>query len=52
MVKIHGFIVLQEDGEVLFQKHVEEWRKLYDQGGLDIEGNLDLVNILFGIQFN
>ncbi|CAB3230488.1 unnamed protein product [Arctia plantaginis] len=43
--------VLQEDGEVLFQKHVEEWRKLYDQGGIDIEGNLDLAKIVNGIWY-
>lgn len=37
--------VLQEDGEELFEKHVEEWLKLYQQGGLEIEGNLQLVGI-------
>lgn len=36
--------VLQEDGEELFEKHVEEWLKLYQQGGLEIEGNLQLVS--------
>ncbi|XP_075992674.1 protein-glucosylgalactosylhydroxylysine glucosidase [Anticarsia gemmatalis] len=43
--------VLQEDGEELFQKHVEQWRNLYHQGGIDIEGNLELGKIVNGIWY-
>nr|XP_049691823.1 protein-glucosylgalactosylhydroxylysine glucosidase [Helicoverpa armigera] len=43
--------VLQEDGEVLFQKHVEHWEQLYQQGGMDIEGNLELAKIVNGIWY-
>lgn len=44
--KIHVCTVLQEDGEELYQKHVEEWSQLYRQGGLEVEGNLRLVSCL------
>lgn len=44
MVKLHASIVLQEDGEELYKKHVEEWQQLYQQGSMDIEGNLELVS--------
>lgn len=37
--------VLQEDGEELFEKHVEAWHQLYHQSGLDIQGNLNLVSV-------
>lgn len=47
MVKLHACIVLQEDGEKLFQKHVEQWQQLYQQGGMEIEGNLELVSGLY-----
>lgn len=43
--------VLQEDGEELYQKHIDEWKKLYYQGGLDIEGNLELAKIVNGIWY-
>lgn len=46
MVKLHTCIVLQEDGEELFQKHVQQWQKLYQQGGMEIEGNLELVSTI------
>ncbi|KAH9642784.1 hypothetical protein HF086_010437 [Spodoptera exigua] len=51
MVKLHTCIVLQEDGEVLYQKHVDQWQKLYHQGGMEIEGNLELGKIVNGIWY-
>ncbi|KAG6457335.1 hypothetical protein O3G_MSEX010241 [Manduca sexta] len=43
--------VLQEDGEKLYEKHVEEWQKLYLEGGIKIEGNLKLAKIVHGIWY-
>ncbi|XP_045763177.1 protein-glucosylgalactosylhydroxylysine glucosidase [Maniola jurtina] len=43
--------ILQEDGEELFEKHVDHWGKLYRQGGLEIEGNLQLAKIINGIWY-
>ncbi|XP_028165174.1 protein-glucosylgalactosylhydroxylysine glucosidase isoform X1 [Ostrinia furnacalis] len=43
--------VLQEDGEELYQKHVEPWHQLYYQSGFDIEGNLNLSKIVNGIWY-
>ncbi|XP_039765165.1 protein-glucosylgalactosylhydroxylysine glucosidase [Pararge aegeria] len=43
--------ILQEDGEELFEKHVEQWGRLYKQGGLEIEGNLQLAKIVNGIWY-
>lgn len=43
--------VLQEDGEELFQKHVQQWQKLYQQGGMEVEGNLELGKIVNGIWY-
>lgn len=44
MVRLLVWTVLQEDGEELYDKHVEQWQQLYLQGGIDIEGNLKLVS--------
>lgn len=53
MVQIHYLTrifnlrtVLQEDGDELFEKHVEQWLKLYQQAKINIEGNLQLVIII------
>ncbi|CAK1602766.1 unnamed protein product [Parnassius mnemosyne] len=43
--------VLQEDGEELFDKHVEQWGRLYHQAGMQIEGNLKLAKIVNGIWY-
>ncbi|XP_047545214.1 protein-glucosylgalactosylhydroxylysine glucosidase [Vanessa atalanta] len=43
--------ILQEDGEELFEKHVERWVKLYQQGGMEIEGHLELAKIVHGIWY-
>ncbi|XP_032530188.2 protein-glucosylgalactosylhydroxylysine glucosidase [Danaus plexippus] len=43
--------VLQEDGEELFEKHVEMWLKLYTQATMEIEGNLQLAKIVNGIWY-
>lgn len=36
-------VVLQIDGEELFDKHVEQWQRLYQQAGVHVEGNLKIV---------
>ncbi|XP_053605978.1 protein-glucosylgalactosylhydroxylysine glucosidase [Plodia interpunctella] len=43
--------VLQEDGEKLYDKHVEHWRKLYQHAGMTIDGNLKLAKIVNGIWY-
>ncbi|XP_045486467.1 protein-glucosylgalactosylhydroxylysine glucosidase [Pieris rapae] len=43
--------VLQEDGDELFDKHVEEWQKLYKEAGVELEGNLKLSKIVNGIWY-
>ncbi|XP_050670497.1 protein-glucosylgalactosylhydroxylysine glucosidase isoform X1 [Leptidea sinapis] len=43
--------VLQEDGEELFLKHVEQWHRLYQQAGMEIQGNLYLSKIVNGIWY-
>lgn len=43
--------VLQEDGEDLYDKHVEQWQRLYLQGGIDIEGNLKLAKVVYGVWY-
>ncbi|XP_049885269.1 protein-glucosylgalactosylhydroxylysine glucosidase [Pectinophora gossypiella] len=43
--------VLQEDGEELHRKHVLQWHRLYQQAGLDIDGNLKLAKIVNGIWY-
>ncbi|KAJ2953896.1 hypothetical protein O0L34_g1527 [Tuta absoluta] len=43
--------VLQEDGEELYQKHVQQWQQLYEQATLEIEGNLNLAKIVNGIWY-
>ncbi|KAI8428264.1 hypothetical protein MSG28_002481 [Choristoneura fumiferana] len=40
-----------EEGEALYQKHVREWHKLYDQSSMTIEGNLKLSKIINGIWY-
>lgn len=40
-------IVLQEDGEELFDKHVDQWIKSYQQASMEIGGNLKLVSYYF-----
>ncbi|XP_059058126.1 protein-glucosylgalactosylhydroxylysine glucosidase isoform X1 [Achroia grisella] len=45
------FAVLQEDGEDLYNKHIDEWRSLYHQAGIHIEGNLQLSKIVNGIWY-
>ncbi|CAG4943725.1 unnamed protein product [Colias eurytheme] len=43
--------VLQADGDELFDKHVEEWGKLYQEASMEIEGNLKLSKIVNGIWY-
>lgn len=47
--------VLNEDGEELYDKHVEQWRALQFNGGheigVEIEGNLELAKIVKGIWY-
>ncbi|CAG9133486.1 unnamed protein product [Plutella xylostella] len=43
--------VLQADGAALFTSHVEHWHRLYQQAGMEIEGNLGLSKIVNGIWY-
>ncbi|CAH0726149.1 unnamed protein product, partial [Brenthis ino] len=43
--------ILQEDGDELFEKHVDQWLKLYQQAKINIEGNLQLAKIVNGIWY-
>ncbi|XP_041984111.1 protein-glucosylgalactosylhydroxylysine glucosidase-like isoform X1 [Aricia agestis] len=43
--------VLQEDGEDLYDKHLEAWQKLYSHASMQIEGNLQLAKIVNGIWY-
>ncbi|XP_072937087.1 protein-glucosylgalactosylhydroxylysine glucosidase [Epargyreus clarus] len=43
--------ILQEDGEELYDKHVEQWQRLYAQSGMEVEGNLKLAKIVNGIWY-
>ncbi|CAH2067404.1 unnamed protein product, partial [Iphiclides podalirius] len=43
--------VLQEDGEELYEKHLEQWQRLYQKATIQIEGNLKLAKIVNGIWY-
>ncbi|CAK1544235.1 unnamed protein product [Leptosia nina] len=43
--------VLQEDGEELYDKHVDQWQKLYREASMEIDGNLQLAKIVNGIWY-